>query len=80
MAKSDIFSLVCINENYDVLSVQSFTEIEDAKAQMYREYSNEIKSAESEGFEPESSLNDRDCFVEYGETTYFWRIVKNIIL
>lgn len=68
-------SLICLNENADIVSVEIFTSLESARIAMANAVDREKKDAKVSGFKPNVSLGFRKSYVGYGESEYTWSIV-----
>ena len=72
-----IYSLVCVNEEYDVVSIQHFGSSEEAQQKMQQEHDREVAEAYSMGYgraEMEEICVSTNAYVEYGECKYHWCI------
>ena len=67
-------ALVCINEDYRVVSVQIFDNTEQARAEMNAQVERESNDAECEGFEPSVDNDGYYACVSYGSSSYVWDI------
>ena len=67
-------ALVCINEDYRVVSVQIFDNTEQARAEMNAQVERESNDAECEGFEPSIDNDGYYACVSYGSSSYVWDI------
>lgn len=72
-----IYILTCVNENSEVVSVQTYKSEREAKADMEAQYEAEKKEAESAGFEIDdyfSGVEGKTAGILYGETQYRWQV------
>lgn len=73
-----IYTLTCVNEEYDVVSTQHFPTLEDAQQQMEKEFERELEEAKSCGYDDiENNCVSTCAYIEYGkETKYHWGITS----
>lgn len=72
-----IYILTCVNENSDVVSVQTYKSESEAKADMKAQYEAELRDAEESGFEVDdyfSGIEGNTAGILYGETQYKWQV------
>lgn len=75
------YALVCVNEEFEVVSIQNFATLEEAQEQMQQEYEKEMAEAYSQGYgktDMENNCVSTTAYVEYGEESkYHWSIKKS---
>ena len=73
-----IYILTCVNENSDVVSVQTYKSESEAKADMKAQYEAELRDAEESGFEDiEGSCGGNRASIAYGTDgicEYKWQV------
>jgi hypothetical protein len=72
-----IYILTCVNENSDVVSVQTYKSESEAKADMKAQYEAEVRDAEESGFEIDdyfSGVEGNTAGILYGDTQYKWQV------
>lgn len=72
-----IYILTCVNENSEVVSVQTYKSESEAEADMRAQYEAEVRDAEESGFEIDdyfSGIEGKTAGILYGETQYKWQV------